>query len=43
MKSLQETNSELKAYIAGLKEEENKNKLICLIIAGSVIIALLVA
>ena len=43
MKNLTETNAELKAYIAGLKEKENRNKLVGLVIAGSVIIALLVA
>lgn len=42
MKSLESTNAELKAYIAGLKEEENRKKLICLVVAGAVIIALLV-
>ena len=41
MKTLSESSSELRAYIAGLREEENRNKLIGLIVVGSVVIALL--
>ena len=41
MKMIGENSSELRAYIAGLREEENRNKLIGLIVIGSVIIALL--
>ena len=38
MKTLSESSSELRAYIAGLREEENRNKLIGLIVVGSVLI-----
>ena len=43
MKNLSENSSELRAYIAGLREEENRNKLIGLIVVGSVLIGLLAA
>ena len=41
MKNLAETNSELRAYIAGLKEEENRSKLVCIIVVGAVLLTIL--
>lgn len=35
--------TDVKAYLAGLKDEENKNKLITVIIVGSIVIGILVA